>query len=664
MKDSFFKELINTLKTNPEFVSENGDLLKNVISEKANKLDSNFLELLLSNDILKERLFKNVNGNLIFDKVEFSWMIKNKKFLPSSYTKYINKIMLVNDNDDSIKATDDVVLSFPYKDCVLEADSTKEDEKRREIFFNETLMKNDIDTLLSPKILESVKKIEKNSEEDSVVFDNDNLFINGNNLIGMYSLLPKFENKIKCMYWDILYNTQSDNVPYNDNFKHSSWLVMMKNRLEVGYRLLSNDGAIFIQCDGNEMHYLKVLCDEIFKRDNYLATITCRVKAPSGVASGSQMIFDCSEYILVYARNKQTFTYNDITEEAEIVDENSKTKDFYKYILEEISYDNLELIKELDGEKIYRVPKDNYKITEMKDFSSEAYYNNYKKVFRTAALSGGREKIVKAYLDTVPDANNNLYVYEHVPTKGKRANQVCMDLIYKKGGVLNLENFCTTDDKNKKVIKLQHITSIFFNDWWQGIASEGSTDLKNGKKPERLIKTILDMATNENDYVLDAYFGSGTTGAVAMKMNRRFIGIEQLKSHVEKANDRLKRVINGDTSGISNIVHWNGGGSYIYCELSKYNQKYVDKIVSASSESLNDLWKEIVENALLNNYIDVEDLPNNYGEFTTLDDVSKKKVLINILDKNLLYTNYSDIDSEDVEISDSDKNFNKDFYEV
>lgn len=664
MRDNFYSELVEILKQDSECVSDDGSLLKNKICEKANRLDEDFINLLLSNEVVKNRLFKKVKNNYIFDKVEFCWVIKNKEFLPSSYTKFINKIMLINGNDESIKSSDDVVLSFPYKDCILEADSTKEDEKRNEIFFNEILMKNDIDTLLSPKILCNVKRISANKEEKEVLFKDDNLFIKGNNLIGLYSLLPRFENKIKCMYWDILYNTQSDNVPYNDSFKHSSWLTMMKNRLEVGQRLLSKEGAIFIQCDGNEMHYLKVLCDEIFKRENYLATITCKVKAPSGVASGSQMIFDCSEYILVYAKNKPTFTYNDITEETEIVDENSKTKDFYKYILEEISYDNLELIKDLDGEKIYRIPQNGYKISEMRDFSSENYYNNYKKIFRTAALSGGREKVVKAFLDTIPEANDNLYVYEHVPSKGKRANQLCRDLIYKKGGILNLEDFCSVDDRKKTITKLQHVTSIFNNDWWQGIASEGGTELKNGKKPERLIKTILDMATNENDYVLDAYFGSGTTGAVALKMNRKFIGIEQLETHINKATKRLKNVIDGDSSGISNMVNWHGGGSYVYCELSKDNQKYVDLIVNAKDKELDNLWTEIKDNALLNNYIDVENLPNNYEEFISLDDVSKKKVLINILDKNLLYSNYSDIDSEDIKVTEEEKKFNRDFYEV
>ena len=141
-------------------------------------------------------------------------------------------------------------------------DSTKETETRREVFYNEVLMKSEIDTLLEPKCLANIRKISEEGEEEVSEFgDQDNLIIKGNNLLAMYSLLPRYREGIKCMYWDILYNREKDYVPYNDSFKHSSWLTMMKNRLTVARELLKPEGAIFLQCDDTEMAYLKVLFD-------------------------------------------------------------------------------------------------------------------------------------------------------------------------------------------------------------------------------------------------------------------------------------------------------------------------------------------------------------------------------------------------------------------
>ncbi len=663
MKDHY-KELVEILKKDERLVSKENTLLKNEVINLSNHTDEKLLKLLLEEETVKNMFFKNVNGIEVFDKQKFNWVINSKEFLPDSYTKFSSKIGLTNQDGKFIKQIDDIVLAFPNKDCFLEFDSTTEEEKRKEIFYNDIIAKSEIDVLKDKKVFINAKQNSKSGEKNITEFDSkDNLIIKGNNLLAMYSLLPRYKEQVKLMYWDILYNTNNDIVPYNDSFKHSSWLVMMKNRLEVGKELLKKEGIIFIQCDGNEMHYLKVLCDEIFNRNNYIATITCKVKAPSGVASGSQMIFDCSEYILVYAKDKFNMKFNHINEDAEIVGENSKTADFYKYILKNVKLENKKLIKEIDGEKIYQITPNDYEIETMNSQTAKDYYDNYEKIFRTAALSGGREKIIKNYLDTLEDANENLYVYEHVPSKGKRAGQVCYDLIYKKGGVLMLKDFARKDKKNKQIIKEQHVTSIFNNDWWQGIASEGDTTLKNGKKPEILLKTIIDMATDEGDIVLDAFFGTGTTGAVAMKMNRKFIGIEQLDSHVEKAVKRIKKVIVGDSSGISKDVEWKGGSSFTYMEMAKNNMRYIDKIQNSSDDKLIEIYEELENSEFINYRIDKETLKNSTEDFKNLDITTQRKILLDMLDKNLLYINYADIDDEEYEISDEVKKFNRSYYE-
>lgn len=232
--------LYRVLKENPKFTDNKGELLKSTIQEAALKMDKELLELLLSNEEIKEMFFKDVSGILVFDKNKFNWIIDSKDFIPGSYTAYKNRIMLTDEKGNSLKNINDVVLSFPCKDCLLEMDSTKETDDRQEVFFNETLMKKEIDTLLSPKVMAEPKTYDLEGVHNTTqISDKDNLLIKGNNLLALYSLLPRYKGKIKLMYWDILYNTESDKVPYADSFKHSSWLVMMKNRLEVAKQLLS-----------------------------------------------------------------------------------------------------------------------------------------------------------------------------------------------------------------------------------------------------------------------------------------------------------------------------------------------------------------------------------------------------------------------------------------
>lgn len=661
--DVLNEELLKT----PSFIDGEGKIIKEKVKTCALNLDNELLDVLFSNNELKNAFFTKRGDFYVFDKVKFSWIVSSSDFLPDSYTSFKNKIGLVDSNGNFIKSKDDVALSFPYKDCVLEFDSTDENEQRDEIFLNENLASSQIDTLLESKAFCNAKQYDSVGTKEIGKYEDGNLLIKGNNLIALHSLFPRFEGRIQCMYWDILYNTSSDQIPYNDSFKHSSWLTMMKNRLEIAKKLLKQTGIIFIHLDSNEMAYLKVLMDEIFERKNFLGLITCKVKAPSGVASGAQMIFDCSEYILTYARNADLTEYNHLQEEAEVVDERSKTSDFYKYILESVSYENMELVQELDGEKVYRIKKEDFVIKTMDDKSALAYYNNYKKIFRTAALSGGREKEIAKIVSAQADALESLFVFEHIPNKGKRAGQVCRDLIYKNGGVLMLSDFCKVDDSKKQITKMQHITSIFSNDWWQGISKEGAVTLNNGKKPEILLKTLIEMATKPNDFVLDAYFGTGTTGAVALKMGRRFIGIEQLDEHFEKSINRLVGVINGDKSGISKEVKWSGGGSFTSCEIAKNNYVYIDAIKSASSkEELLKIFDTLKDNPFVLNYnVKLDELSEvNREVLSELDEDIIKKVLINLLDKNSIYLNYEDIGGENTSLSSEDVAFTSSFYKV
>lgn len=295
--------IYDILKKDADLVNAEGELLKNVIYEKAMKMDASLLRLLYSEPVTKEMFFTDVDGVAVFDKVKFGWLLDSKDFLPDSYTMFKNKIMLVDKNNESINKSSDVVISFPYKECVLEGGQTREDEKRDEIYYNEILGKDSIDTLLAPKALVNAMRYSVDGGEQAIEFTgDDNLVIKGNNLLAISSVKERYKGLIKMIYIDIPYNTGSDSFRYNDNFNHSTWLVFMKNRLEIAKELLKSDGIIFVQSDDNEHAYLKVLMDEVFGRDRYVNTITVEAKASSGASGGGEdkRLKKNVEFILCY----------------------------------------------------------------------------------------------------------------------------------------------------------------------------------------------------------------------------------------------------------------------------------------------------------------------------------------------------------------------------
>jgi len=309
--ENLLDNLKKLLKKDERLISED-ELLKNKIIELAIKLDKDLIKLLLSDKKMKEVFFVNVDGALIFDKDKFIKFVSNKQFLPDSYTSFKNKIGLIDEKGEFISEKKEVVLSWPYKDCVLEGGMTKEDQKRDEIFWNETLAPDEISRLLDPKVFTNAKRIDKNGKHKFDEFKTDengnikdNLIIKGNNLLVLHSLKKRFAGKVKLIYIDPPYNTGNDEFKYNDAFNHSIWLVFIKNRLEIARELLKEDGLIFVSIDDNEIHYLKVLMDEIFNRENYLNTF-CWVSNLKGRQIAGKGAAKTYEYVLVYAKSKDS----------------------------------------------------------------------------------------------------------------------------------------------------------------------------------------------------------------------------------------------------------------------------------------------------------------------------------------------------------------------
>lgn len=318
---TLLEELKVILEKDGRLVAE-GKLLKNRIVEQALKLDKDLMKLLFKNERIKQHFFKNVDGVLVFDKEKFMKFIDNKEFLPDSYTAFKNKIGLANEEGKYLAKSKEIVLVWPYKDCVLEGGQEEPDEKRKEIFHNVILAPDEIDRLLEPKVFTNFKRIDKEGEhqldgfrrdaeinrkrglpEDTIT---DNLIIKGNNLLALHSLLREFRGKVKLIYIDPSYNTGSDEFQYNDSFKHSTWLTFMKNRLEVAKEILKSDGILTVQCSYHEYAYLKVLLDEIFSRSNHLCTFNILVTHPDRILTGDKEFNDVIEYLLFYRISSET----------------------------------------------------------------------------------------------------------------------------------------------------------------------------------------------------------------------------------------------------------------------------------------------------------------------------------------------------------------------
>ena len=272
MPKNFNEKLIELLKTDARFIDDEGELVKAAVTDRAWKIDQDLVRLLLGDADIKVKFFDEIEGHWIFNLNTFIEYVSDKNFLADSYTRFRNRIGL-NIDDKFLQERGEVSLVWPYKDCVLEGGQTKAEEKRKEIFFNEILAQDEIDRLFDPKVLTQWKRYTVDGEEDVMGFKRDesgtireNLIIKGNNLVALHTLKQQFYGKVKLIYIDPPYNINGDGFGYNDNFKHSSWLTFMRNRLEVARELLKNEGIIFLHIGDQEMDYVETITLERLKK--------------------------------------------------------------------------------------------------------------------------------------------------------------------------------------------------------------------------------------------------------------------------------------------------------------------------------------------------------------------------------------------------------------
>lgn len=628
--------LAEVLGKNEDLVVD-GMLDKNMVAELARKYDKGLLTALCGNKDLKKLFFEEIDGQLVFKKDVFLQFISQKEFLPDSYTKFSQKIGLATAGGDLLSNDNRVVLNWPYKDCVLEGGQTKEDQKRDEVFFNEILAPDQISTILEDKVFTNWKRYDKDGEHKlDKLSPDDNLIIKGNNLLVLHSLKKRFAGKIKLIYIDPPYNTGSDSFGYNDNFNHSTWLTFMKNRLEVAKDLLSDDGSIFVQCDDNEQAYLKLLMDEIFGQKNFIQMV--EIKMNEGAANEFQNPFmpkNC-EYGLYYAKNyslkkyKVTWVEREYDDAYNLFVTNKDEKDFRKW--------NVVSLKKYFKEQNIQEEDQTQFVIDHADC-----------VMRLISPKGAGSGLTKAMAES--KENNSWSIYRRDDLD---------DILTYRGGMVRfyIKNIQVDDSGQRKIVR--ELGSLWTDIPTTGIANEGGVKLKNGKKPEKLLSRIIEMSSEPGDIVMDYHVGSGTTAAVAHKMGRQYIGVEQLYYGENDSVERLKNVINGDQTGISKVAGWQGGGSFVYCNIKNDANIFKEKVKSAKEADLSKLLDEVLKSSFLSYRVDPKKV--NKKEFEKLSLTDKKRILSDLVDNNTLYMNYSEIDDASYDNSAEDKKFNKQFY--
>lgn len=600
------------------------------------KGDDKIIELLFNNNEIRALFFIKIKDAYVLKINDLKFFFDENK-INNSFTKYENRIGL-SDRDGLIKNRGEVVINFPFKDCYLEGGQSTEEgmdtyfeksekdgnvhyvekkSKRKEILFNQVLARDEIDRLLDDKALINWKRFTKEGElkvteikrnEENQI--KENLIIKGNNLLALQCLKSQFAGRIKLIYIDPPYNTETDSFKYNDKFTRSTYLTFMKNRLEIAKDLLAKDGVLFLQCDNNQQAYIKVLLDEIFGENNFRNNIIWK-KVLSGKKQ-SNFLSNVTEFILVYSVSDSIKINQQFLEAEEAKDLKN-----YPYIEEETG----------------------------KRYGS----------FDFTQKGQGPARYFNGKLLSPPKGKHWIWDQEKID-KGIAENRI----IFTKNGTPRVKRYLEDKEGNP-------LSDLWNDEEVKIISANDKQRLEfDGQKPEALLKRIIEINTEENDIVLDFFMGTGTTCAVAHKMNRQYIGVEQLDYGKVDATKRLQDVINGEQSGISKSINWQGGGDFIYCELAKWNERAIDEILKCSNfTELLALFDDMYDKYFLNYNLKVNEFRNKVvkeNDFINLSLEEQKKMFLTMLDLNQMYVQKSEMEDSRYGISEEDIKLTNLFY--
>jgi adenine-specific DNA-methyltransferase len=652
---NFDQKLKEKLKQNMEFWDEEiDDINRNEIKDRAYKIDKDLIGILIDDKEIRETFFDKIKEYWVFNVNKFVDYIENIKVLSNSYTKFKN-IVGLNVNGKYLNERGEVSLVWPFKDCVLEGGMTKEDQKRNEIFFNEILAKDEIDRLFDAKVLTNFKKYTAKGEEKVKDFNRDekgiikdNLIIKGNNLLALHTLKKEFAGRVKLIYIDPPYNTggSAETFTYNNSFNHSTWLTFMKNRLEVAKEFLRDDGFVAITIDHNELFYLGTLADEVFGRENLLGVINIVIR-PQG-RQFAKFFSATTEYMLVYSKNWEMAEFRSVVLD-ENVKENYDQQDEegnFKYV--PLMYSRFVEEKMAKAKEKYFYPI--YVSKELRDITltkKEGYHevfpiNNKRKICWKIQKDKFRELLQsqRERYEALREKNGNVQVYEK----------------FREGE--------GTKIKTHWIGKRYNATTS-----GTGVLKKLMGD-KIFSYPKSLYAVLdtLKITTSKKDVVMDFFAGSGTTGHATLELNkedegnRQFILIEQLDTHMEVIKKRIEKVIQNNSKE-ENLNNLNKHDSFTYCELLKYNEDAIDKIQDVKdTKLLLKIWDEMCDKYFLNYDVEIKKFNDNKNNFEKMTLKQQKDILVEMLNKNQLYVNLSEIEDSQFKVSKEDKELNKKFY--
>lgn len=430
-------------------------------------------------------------------------------------------------------------------------------------------------------------------------------------------------------------------------------MTFLKNRLEIAKELLLKEGTIAISIDHNELAYLSVLMDEVFGHRNRKNIITIKRGSVTGAKVINPGVVNVSEYVMIYSKDFNHWSPNRVFRKKDrdnrynkfIVnfDENFENWQF-QTLLEAFAQD-----KGIEKKKLKKQLRETYE-QELDDFVMA----NKEKVIRFASLDD--KSISAAALELKYISKKDASKVYSLEREDNRPY-----FLHKGELILFAKDRMTEIDGE---LNFGELISDIWNDVLPNdLHNEGGVELRKGKKPERLISRLIQLCTNPDDLVLDFFAGSGTTASVALKLKRKFIICEQMEYVDSLTLNRLKNTIKGEQSGVSKAFHWEGGGSFIYAELMQYNQFNVVAIQEASTkEKLIEVWKEMENSAFLSYHFDKKTFNERLEAFKTAPLEDMKKYLVEVLDKNQLYVNYSEIEDKKFDVNPEDISLNKQFY--
>lgn len=653
----------------PDFTDENKNLKINVIKDYADNGNVKLLEPLLKNPQTKKAFFLPVLDCFVFNTAKFKEFLEYSSAC-NSYSKYLGEKIGLYMGDSSLLDRNEVVLNFPFKDCVLEGGQRKEDgldtyyeyddkkseytekqSKRREVFYNEVLAQDEIDSLFSPKAFCNTKRYEKGKSEKCTKLNRDaelnkkrglaedtitdNLIIKGNNLLALHSLKKEFAGKVKLIYIDPPYNTRNptaDTFIYNNNFKDSTWLTFMRNRLEIGKKLLSKDGCLIIAIDENEHSYLGVLLHELFDTEYEIHNITI-VHNPRGV-QGTNFSYTNESAYFVIPKGKKS-----------IVDR--------KIAPDEIEWRNL---RDNGGESLRTDAKNCF----------------YPIIVKNEKIVGFGEVLLDDRKHPKQEEKKDGYSYiypidiQGIERKWRYARQTVE-------GIKDLLRVKKV--KNHLEIELGKNFGTFRTVWQDARydANEYGKKLINDLVPNcpfsfpKSLWNVYDclysvVGKDKEAIILDFFGGSGTTAHAVEELNkndngkRQFILCEQM--------DYINTVT---VPRVAEVQKRNEGGSFVYLELAKKNETALEQISACKSlEELTELFDELCSKYFLHYNVRVKEFRKEIESerFKQLNLKQQKEMFSRMLDLNQLYVNTDDRHDINTGLTEDDIAITEDFYQL